>query len=212
MKSKLSLTVVYIVLIIYFKVRLPDYTVAELENDLKITLHACYNDALIPLWKHFMYDGCSDVNNEPPNKQEDDTSKKKSTNDGKLVTNPKKGSSCLEHYDSWKVQDDLRIHPIDDVGPSKPGSSCSTNPPKLKSRKSIEVVRKLEDDIVVTTTQILASNVASSTVHAPSKPPSTVEPPKENKSSTQFGEYVPGIQQWEDKSRTKATRPPTCNC
>ena len=46
----------------------------------------------------------------------------------------------------------------------------------------------------------------------PTNKPSTVEPPKENKSTSQFGEYVPSIQQWEDKSRTTGTRPPTCNC
>ena len=79
-------------------------------------------------------------------------------------------------------------------------------------RKAKEGIRKLEDDIVVTTIQILSSTVASSTVPTQNKPPPPVDPPKENKSSTQFGDYVPSIQQWEDKSRTKATRPPTCNC
>ena len=71
----------------------------------------------------------------------------------------------------------------------------------------------MENDIVLTTIEILASNSATSTAGGPSqnKPP-IVDPPKENKSTTQFGEYVPSIQEWEDKSRTKATRPPTCNC
>jgi len=218
MKSKLSLTVVYIVLIIYFKVRLPEYTVAELENDLKITLYACYNDALVPLWKHFMYDndhGNKMDSSEPSSRNTaaaDDTSRKKA-HEKKLLENKKRGGSGLEHFDSWKIQDDLRIHPIDDVGPPKPGISYSNHHmPKSKQRKSKEGVRKLEDDIVVTTVQILASNVASPTVHPQNKPPSSVDPPKENKSSTQFGAYVPSIQQWEDKSRTTATRPPTCNC
>ena len=131
MKSKLSLTIVYIVLIVYFKVRLPEYTVAELENDLKITLYACYNDALVPLWKHFMYEndyenkmGGNDISNR--NTGAEDTARKK-PNEGKLVETPRKGGSCLEHFDSWKIQDDLRIHPIDDVGPPKPGVSCSNN-------------------------------------------------------------------------------------
>ena len=72
-------------------------------------------------------------------------------------------------------------------------------------------IRKLEDDIVVTTIQILSSNMNPSK-GVPTNKPSTVEPPKENKSTSQFGEYVPSIQQWEDKSRTTGTRPPTCNC
>ena len=78
--------------------------------------------------------------------------------------------------------------------------------------KSKQGVRKLEEDIVVTKLQILNSNIAATTTHTQSNTVSSVEPPKENKSSTQFGEYVPSIQQWEDKSKTKATRPPTCNC
>ena len=78
--------------------------------------------------------------------------------------------------------------------------------------KQKEGIKRLEDDIVVTTIQILNSNIAATTTHTQNNPPSSVEPPKENKSSTQFGEYVPSIQQWEDKSRTTATKPPTCNC
>ena len=115
MKSKLSLTVVYIVLIIYFKVRLPNYTVAELEKDMKIALYACYNDTLLPLWKHFMYE-------KAPKKQEDTSS-----------TKPQKKTSfrspkCVEYFDSWKIQDDQRIHPIlHDTSNLITGFSCSRN-------------------------------------------------------------------------------------
>ena len=136
MKSKLSLTVVYIVLIIYFKVKLPEYTVAELENDLKITLYACYSDTLVPLWKHFVYDkdhnilmedSCLQGNNAANG---EDTSKKKDS-DPKIGTRTKRSSlsssSCFEYYDSWKIQDDLRIHPIEDLGPSKSSFDCNSN-------------------------------------------------------------------------------------
>jgi hypothetical protein len=139
MKSKLSLTIVYIVLIVYFKVRLPEYTVAELENDLKITLYACYNEALVPFWKHFIYEHYDQnkmARNDKSNKDTaaDDTARKK-PNEDKLVENPIKVSSRSEHFDSWKIEDDLRIHPIDDVGPPKTGASCSNNPmAKSKSR------------------------------------------------------------------------------
>lgn len=214
MKSKISLTIVYVVLIIYFKVRLPEYTCAELENDLKITLYACYHDAFIPLWKHFMYGDDGRNVKEAPFANKDnvpDTSKRKSKEE-KSILNSKKG--CSEHFDSWKIKDDLRIHPIDDVGPLKSKLSCTDGSDNFKSKprnSKRDEIRKLEDDIVVTTIQILSSNMNPSK-GVPTNKPSTVEPPKENKSTSQFGEYVPSIQQWEDKSRTTGTRPPTCNC
>lgn len=200
MKSKLSLTIVYIVLIIYFKVRLPNYTVAELEKDMKITLYACYNDALLPLWEHFMYDESS--------KKKEDTSNNKKHNQQRVFESQK----CLEYFNSWKIQDDQRIHPIiDDTGPLKSGFSCSNgNVKQSKTGNPKEGMKKLEDDIVISTIQALASNIVRSVPQ--NKAPPVDPPPKENKSATQFGEYVPSIQQWEDRSRTKASRPPTCNC
>ena len=134
MKSKISLTIVYVVLIVYFKVRLPEYTCAELENDLKITLYACYHDAFIPLWKHFMYgDDARNVKEAPFVNKDNvpDTSKRKSKEE-KSILNSKKG--CSEHFDSWKIKDDLRIHPIDDVGPIKSKLSCTDGGDNFKSK------------------------------------------------------------------------------
>ena len=139
MKSKLSLTIIYIVLIIYFKIRLPEYTCAELEHDLKITLYACYTDALIPLWKHFMYGDNYDTAFWTATSKKDDITKKKPYEEKRLLMDIEKTKSCLEHhFDSWKVQDDLRIHPIDDESGgqhSKDGSSsCSNSETTSKTR------------------------------------------------------------------------------
>lgn len=87
MKSKLSLTVIYIVLIVYFKVKLPEYTVQELEHDLKITLYACYSDTLVPFWKHLLYDIDNRIRKEEINHRGnsasngEETPKKKESND-----------------------------------------------------------------------------------------------------------------------------------
>ena len=143
MKAKLSLTIIYIVLIIYFKVKLPEYTVAELEHDLKVTLYACYSDTLVPLWRHFMYDIDSSILNDGINhrgndaESGEDSFRKKQTED-KLGNKRRNGlfstSSSLGHFDSWKVQDDLRIHPIDDTGPLKSDLDCDKNQ-AIKTRK-----------------------------------------------------------------------------
>ena len=136
MKAKLSLTVIYIVLIIYFKVKLPEYTVAELEHDLKITLYACYTDTLVPLWRHFMFDidnRClkEDINHKGNSAVDGEDSFRKKQSDDNVGTKRKHGLSasslCLEHFDSWKIQDDLRIHPIEDTGPIKSNLDCSKN-------------------------------------------------------------------------------------
>ena len=92
MKAKLSLTIIYIVLIIYFKVKLPEYTVAELEHDLKVTLYACYSDTLVPLWRHFMYDIDSTLQNDGINHRGNDAEsgeysfRKKQTEENPLQT------------------------------------------------------------------------------------------------------------------------------
>ena len=136
MKAKLSLTIIYIVLIIYFKVKLPEYTVAELEHDLKVTLYACYSDTLVPLWRHFMYDIDKSLLNDDINHSDneagngEDSLRKKQTEDrlgNKRRNGLSSASSCLEHFDSWKIQDDLRIHPIEDTGPLKSDLDCDKN-------------------------------------------------------------------------------------
>ena len=101
---------------------MPNYTVAELENDMKITLYACYNDALLPLWKHFMY-------NESTKKKEDISNKKH--HQERLFESQK----CLEYFDSWKIEDDQRIHPIlDETGGSKSEFSCNSNVHESRTR------------------------------------------------------------------------------
>ena len=137
MKSKLSLTVIYIVLIIYFKVKLPEYTVQELEHDLKITLYACYSDTLVPLWKHFLYDIDNSIRKGEINHRVNSASrgeeipKKKESNDNlgsNTQTTLSNSHSCLDHFDSWKIQEDLRIHPIGDPGPSTSSLNCNKHP------------------------------------------------------------------------------------
>ena len=137
MKSKLSLTVIYIVLIIYFKVRLPEYTVQELEHDLKITLYACYSDTLVPFWKHFLYDIDNSIRKEEINhrgnsaSKGEETPKKKESNDNlgsntqRILSNSHSG---LDHFDSWKIQEDLRIHPTGDPGPLTSSLDCNKHP------------------------------------------------------------------------------------
>ena len=51
---------------------------------------------------------------------------------GESILNSKKG--CSEHFDSWKIKDDLRIHPIDDVGPIKSKMSCTDGGDNFKSK------------------------------------------------------------------------------
>ena len=33
----------------------------------------------------------------------------------------------VAHFDSWKIQDDLKIHPIEDLGPSKSSFDCNSD-------------------------------------------------------------------------------------
>ena len=70
-------------------------------------------------------------------------------------------------------------------------------------------MKRLEDDIVISAIRTFTPGAA---LPVPKPKAPSIDPPNENKSATQFGSYVPSIQQWEDKSRTKASRPPTCNC
>ena len=144
MKSKLSLTVIYIVLIIYFKVKLPEYTVQELEHDLKITLYACYSDTLVPLWKHFLYDIDNSIRKGEINHRvysasrgEEITKKKESNNNlgSNTQTTLSNSHSCLDHFDSWKIQEDLRIHPIGDPGPSASSLNCNKHPITKRKKK-----------------------------------------------------------------------------
>ena len=91
---------------------MPNYTVAELENDMKITLYACYNDVQLLLWEHFMY-------NDSSKKQEDISNRKQSQE--RLFDQQK----YLKHVNSWMLQDDKRIHPI--INDTGFGFGCSNN-------------------------------------------------------------------------------------
>lgn len=60
--------------------------------------------------------------------------------------------------------------------------------------------------------EIIKANWKLTVPLKPNKHP--IPPSGTTKSATQFGDYVPSIQQWQDRSTTEASHPPVpkCNC